>query len=133
LLKNTEIQEYFKESNYILPYKPAYNFAGIFGIHYWISKAPNDMNYIIDSRIDRPLKLFCFVGENICKPKKSKIINDKTAYLEKYGIQEFESTLTTREYLSLSIIDRFNYAFDEMGTVRQTIPERFIGGNPYLK
>ena len=133
LLKNTEIQEYFKESNYILPYKPAYNFAGIFGIHYWISKAPNDMNYTIDSRIDRPLKLFCFIGENICKPKKSKIINDKTAYLEKYGIQEFESTLTPREYLSLSIIDRFNYAFDEMGTVRQTIPDRFIGGNPYLK
>lgn len=133
LLKNIEIQNYFKDSNYILPYKPAYNFTGIFGIHYWISKAPNDMNYEIESRIDKPLKLFCFVGENICKPKKPKIINDKTAYLEKYGIQEFESSLTTREYLSLSIIDRFNYAFDEMGSVRQTIPERFIGGNPYLK
>ena len=133
LLKNSKIQEYFSQSNYILPYKVAYNFTGIFGVNYWISKAPNDMNYAIDSRLDKPLKLFCFIGENVCNPTTSKIINSETAYLEKFGIQEFESTLTTREYLALAISDRYNYVFDEMGAPRQSIPERYLGGNPYLK
>jgi hypothetical protein len=133
LLKNKEIKKYFQESNYILPYKPAYNFLGIFGVHYWISKAPNDMDYAIESRLDKPLKLFCFVGENICKTKSKKIVNAQTAYLEKFGIEEYESTLSTREYLSLSIADRYNYAFDEMGTPRGIIPEKYMGGNPYLK
>jgi hypothetical protein len=133
LLKNEEIKRYFQESNYILPYKPAYNFLGIFGVHYWISKAPNDMNYAIESRLDKPLKLFCFVGENICKPKGQKIVNAQTAYLEKFGIEEYESNLTTREYLALSIDERYNYAFDEMGTPRGNIPEKYMGGNPYLK
>jgi len=133
LLKNEEIKNYFQESNYILPYKPAYNFLGIFGVHYWISKAPNDMDYGIESRLDKPLKLFCFVGENICKPKSQKIVNAQTSYLEKFGIEEYESTLSTREYFSLSIADRYNYAFDEMGTPRSIIPEKYMGGNPYLK
>jgi hypothetical protein len=127
------MQKYFQESNYILPYKPAYNFVGLFGVHYWISKAPNDMNYEIESRSDKPLKLFCFVGENICKPRGPRISNSSTAYLESFGILEFESTLSTREYLALPISERYNYAFDEMGTERQTIPEKYLGGNPYLK
>jgi hypothetical protein len=53
--------------------------------------------------------------------------------LEKFGIEEYESTLTTREFLSLSIIDRYNYAFDEMGTPRSNIPVKYLGGNPYIK
>jgi hypothetical protein len=133
LLKNSEIQKYFQESNYVLPYKPAYNFVGLFGVHYWVSKAPNDMDYNIDSRLDKPLKLFCFTGENICNPRGKKILGSSTTYLERFGIVEFESTLSTRDYFSLPIIDRYNYAFDEMGTERQTIPEKYIGGNPYLK
>lgn len=133
LLKNKKIFKYFQGSNYIHPYKPAYNFVGVFGASYWISKAPNDMNYAIGSRLDKPLKLFCFVGENICKPKKQKILNAQTTYLEKFGIEEYESTLTTREFLSLSIIDRYNYAFDEMGTPRSNIPVKYLGGNPYIK
>jgi hypothetical protein len=133
LLENEQINGYFQESNYILPYKPAYNFVGLFGVHYWVSKAPNDMNYAIDSRLDKPLKLLCFVGENICQPKGARIYNEKSSELEKFGILEFESALNTRDYFNLTITDRYNYAFDEMGTQRSVIPEKYMGGNPYLK
>ena len=91
------------------------------------------MNYAIDSRLDKPLKLLCFVGENICQPKGARIYNEKSSELEKFGILEFESALNTRDYFNLTITDRYNYAFDEMGTQRSVIPEKYMGGNPYLK
>jgi hypothetical protein len=53
--------------------------------------------------------------------------------LAKYGIVEYESTLSTFEYNNLTIAERYNYAFDVMGTERVLIPEKYMGGNPYLK
>jgi hypothetical protein len=111
-----------------LPYKPAYSFAGLFGVNFWISKAPNDMN--LQSRISNPLRLLCFKGDNVCSPKTLPI---KNADLESYGILEFESELTTLEFSQLSILDRYNYATDSFNQPRITIPEKFLGGNPYFK
>lgn len=128
LLDDKKLYAYLDSKNYIMPYKPAYNFAGLFGVNYWISKAPNDMN--LTSRIDNPLRLLCFKGDNVCNPKSEPIQNPE---LEKYGIVEFQSQLTTLEFSKLSIIDRYNYVTDSFSQPRVIIPEKFIGGNPYLK
>ena len=128
LLNDKKLYNYLDSNNYIMPYKPAYSFAGLFGVNYWISKAPNDMN--LNSRINNPLRLLCFKGDNVCNPKSEPIQNPE---LEKYGIIEFQSQLTTLEYSKLSIIDRYNYATDSFGQPRINIPEKYLGGNPYLK
>ena len=105
LLNDKKLYNYLDSNNYIMPYKPAYSFAGLFGVNFWISKAPNDMN--LSSRINNPLRLLCFKGDNVCTPKSEPIQNPE---LEKYGILEFQSPLTTLEFSKLSIIDRYNYA-----------------------
>jgi len=128
LLNDKKLYNYLDSNNYIMPYKPAYSFAGLFGVNYWISKAPNDMN--LNSRINNPLRLLCFKGDNVCNPKTEPIQNPE---LEKYGIIEFQSQLTTLEYSKLSIIERYNYATDSFGQPRINIPEKYLGGNPYLK
>ena len=128
LLNDKKLYTYLDSNNYIMPYKPAYSFAGLFGVNYWISKAPNDMN--LTSRINNPLRLLCFKGDNVCNPKTEPIQNPE---LEKYGIIEFQSQLTTLEYSKLSIIDRYNYATDSFSQPRINIPEKYLGGNPYFK
>jgi hypothetical protein len=128
LLNDKKLYNYLDSNNYIMPYKPAYSFTGLFGVNYWISKAPNDMD--LTSRINNPLRLLCFKGDNVCNPKSEPIQNPE---LEKYGIIEFQSILTTLEYSKLSIIDRYNYATDSFSQPRINIPEKYIGGNPYLK
>jgi hypothetical protein len=133
LAKNKEIKNYLESNNYILPYKAAYNYTGLLGVKYWISKAPNDYNLDIDSRIDKPLLLLCFVGDNICNPKTNVINHSLSTELSKYGIVEYESTISTSQYKNMTIADRYNYAFDVMGTERVIIPEKYMGGNPYLK
>jgi hypothetical protein len=133
LLNDNKLNDYLEQKNYILPYKPAYNFVGLFGAKYWISRAPNDFDLNIDSRLNKELALLCFVGENICNPKTAKIINQYSPALAKYGIVEYESTLSTLEYSKLTIKERFDYAFDVMGTVKGIIPDKYMGGNPYLK
>jgi hypothetical protein len=105
----------------------------LLGVKYWISKAPNDYNLDIDSRIDKPLLLLCFVGDNICNPKTNAIKHSLSDELLKYGIVEYESTISTSQYKNLTIAERYNYAFDVMGTERVAIPEKYMGGNPYLK
>jgi hypothetical protein len=133
LVKDKNIKSYLGSNNYILPYKAAYNYTGLLGVKYWVSKAPNDYNLNIDSRIDKPLFLLCFVGDNICNPKTKIIKHSLSDELSKYGIVEYESTLSTLEYKNLTIAERYNYAFDIMGTERVLIPEKYMGGNPYLK
>jgi hypothetical protein len=133
LLNDKDLTEYLEERNYILPYKPAYNFAGLLGAKYWISKAPNDFDLNIDSRINKELVLLCFIGENICNPKTPKIENEYTAKLTKYGIVEYASTLSTLEFSKLTIQQRYDYAFEVMGTPKGIIPDKYMGGNPYLQ
>ena len=127
-LKNNEIKQYLLEHNYLMPYKPSYNFAGLFGAEYWISKAPNDM--ILDSRMSKELRLLCFIGDSGCNPTTEPIKND---FLQRYGILEYRSKLTTKEFSMLSISERYNYNFDAFGMPRQLVPEKFMGGNPYFK
>jgi hypothetical protein len=133
LLNDNELRDYLEQKNYILPYKPAYNYVALFGAKYWISRAPNDFDLNIDSRMNKELALLCFVGENICNPKTAKISNQYSPALAEYGIVEYESTLSTLEYSKLTIKERFDYAFDVMGTVKAIIPDKYMGGNPYLQ
>jgi hypothetical protein len=133
LVQDKKIKNYLESNNYILPYKAAYNYTGLLGVKYWISKAPNDYDLDIDSRISKPLLLLCFVGDNICNPKTSVVKHSLSDELSKYGIVEYESTLSTFEYKTLTISERYNYAFDIMGTERVPIPDKYMGGNPYLK
>ena len=128
LLQNQDLEKYLSAKNYLAPYKPVYNFAGLFGVGYWVSKAPNDMK--LDSRIDNQLAIFCFTGDAACNPITEKITNIE---LEKYGISEFKTSLTTKQYSELSIIEKYNYNFDSVGMPRSEVPKKFLGGNPYLK
>jgi len=133
LLNDKDLSQYLEQRNYILPYKPAYNFAALLGAKYWISKAPNDFDLNIDSRMDKELVLLCFIGENICSPKTPKIENEYTAKLAKYGIVEYASTLSSLEFSKLTIQQRYDYAFEVMGTPKGIIPDKYMGGNPYLQ
>ena len=128
ILRNSEVKQYLLASNYLMPYKPSYSFAGLFGAEYWISKAPNDMN--LKSRLSNELRLFCFQGDPNCNPATEPIVNP---ILQKYGMLEFKSKLTTEEFYKLSIEEKFNYNFDSFGMVRDVVPKKFMGGNPYLK
>jgi len=128
LINDDETRNYLESNNYIMPYKVAYNYLALFGVKYLISKAPNDMDF--GKRMDNPLRIICFLGEVSCKVNTPKI---NYSELNKYGIIEYESTITTSEYKSLPIIDRYNFVTDILGQPRISVPEKFLGGNPYLK
>lgn len=128
LINDDEARNYLESNNYILPYKVAYNYLALFGVKYLISKAPNDMDFT--KRSGNSLRIICFLGEVSCKINTPQIYNSE---LNKYGIIEYESTITTSEYKALAIIDRYNYVTDILGQPRIDVPEKFLGGNPYLK
>ena len=128
LLKDRSLEDYLKSKNYLAPYKPAYNFAGLFGAEFWISKAPNDIK--LSSRINNKLTIFCFAGDEACKPMTEDITNTN---LKQFGILEFNTTLTTEEFSNLTILEKYNYNFDIIGMPRSEVPKKFLGGNPYLK
>ena len=128
VLKNKEIRKYLQEHNYLMPYKPSYNFAALFGAEYWISKSPNDFQ--LTSRLSKELRLFCFQGDPGCNPTTEPIVNN---FLQQYGILEFKSKLSTAEFSNLTIVERYNYNFDSFGMMREVVPDKFIGGNPYFK
>jgi hypothetical protein len=127
LLTNSALQDYLKSNNYLQPYRAAYSFSGLFGAEYWISKPPNDMK--LESRITNELRIFCFMGDQGCIPKTEKIAN---LQLEKFGIVEYKSSLSTIDFQKLSIQERYDYNFDSIGMPRSPIPSKFMGGNPYL-
>jgi hypothetical protein len=128
LINDDATRNYLESNNYIMPYKVAYNYLALFGVKYLISKAPNDMDF--DKRMDNSLRVICFLGEVSCKVNTPQINNSE---LNKYGIIEYESTITTSEYKALSIIDRYNFVTDILGQQRISVPDKFLGGNPYLK
>ena len=127
LLTNDDLQEYLRSHNYLQPYMAAYNFSGLFGAEYWVSKAPNDMK--LDSRITNDLRIFCFTGDKSCNPKTERIIKTE---LEEFGILEYKSSLSISDFQKLLILERYNYNFDSMGMGRSEVPLKFMGGNPYL-
>ncbi len=128
IISDREIQKEFENFNYLMPYKPEYNYMGLLGASYWISKAPND--FILSDRKDSELRLLCFGLDSGCKPTTKKIPNEK---LDFYGIFQYESPITTSEFSSLSIDEKYNANFDAFGMVREIVPEKFKGGNPYFK
>jgi hypothetical protein len=101
---------------------------GILGAKYWISKAPND--FILDERINNELRLLCFALDEGCKPLTERIINID---LDKYGIYQYASPISTAEFKSLTIDERFDINFKAFGLPIEEVPEKFKGGNPYFK
>ena len=129
LIEDKALQEYLSKSNYLIPYKFAYNYMGFFGASNWISKAPND--FILTERINFDLRLLCFSSDASCNPRTARIKNDKLR--TDYGIVIYESPITTLEFSKLNIDERFNVNFDVFGMDRVNISNKFKGGNPYFK
>jgi hypothetical protein len=88
---------------------------GIFGVNYWVSKAPNDLNLTIDDRINKPLRILCIADDPYCKPVTPKIQNENSYKLEKYGLVEFESSIDTESFFKLSPRSRFDFAIKDIG------------------
>ncbi len=127
LLKDASVLKYLNSKNFIQPYKMAYDFSGLFGAEYSVSRAPNSAN--LSARMDNELMILCFTGDPDCKPRTPKIPN---LILDNYGISLFVSELTTSEFAKLSAKDRYQYNFDSLGWVGFDINDRFLGGNPYF-
>jgi hypothetical protein len=128
LMNDKKLQDELSKMNYLMPYKPEYNYMGILGAKYWISKAPND--FILDERINNELRLLCFALDAGCKPLTERIINID---LDKYGIYQYASPISTAEFKSLTIDERFDINFKAFGLPIEEVPEKFKGGNPYFK
>jgi len=128
LMNDKKLQDELSKVNYLMPYKPEYNYMGILGAKYWISKAPND--FILDERINNELRLLCFSLDEGCKPLTERIINID---LDKYGIYQYASPISTAEFKSLTIDERFDINFEAFGLPIEEVPEKFKGGNPYFK
>ena len=128
LILNNKVQSDFDNINYLMPYKPSYNFGPVLGAKYWISKAPNDFDLL--NRENKELRLFCFIGDQSCIPKTEKIAN---SFLEKYGIVQYSSPISTKDFMQMSIDDRYKFNFEVFGMEALSVPDKFKGGNPYFK
>ena len=120
----TELAKYNYLTNYIL----SSNYLGIIGDIHWVSKAPNDLE--LKNRLDLPLRLLCLSIDTSCKPSTSRIPDAK---LESFGLIQYESPISSREFAALSPRDRYSANFKILGVAPVEIPERFIGGNPYYR
>ena len=126
LMQDKQAQATLSSNNYLVSYIADANYLGIFADVHWISKAPNDM--ILKDRLDIPLRILCYSYDANCKPSTPRISDP---VLEKYGLIQYESPYTTREFAALSPRDRYAANFNAVGQAPFEIPERFIGGNPY--
>jgi hypothetical protein len=126
LMQDEQAQKTLSENNYLVTYIADANYLGIFADVHWISKAPNDI--ILKDRLDVPLRVLCYSYDGNCKPATPRISDP---VLEKYGLIQYESPYTTREFAALTPRDRFTANFNATGQAPFEIPERFIGGNPY--
>lgn len=128
LIDDQTAQEELTKYNYLTNYIMSSNFLGVIGDIHWISKAPNDLE--LKDRLDLPLRLLCFSVDTSCKPTTPRIPNAK---LESFGLLQYESPITSREFAALSPRDRYSANFKALGVAPIEIPERFIGGNPYYR
>ena len=126
LIENKEVQDQISKYNYLTPYILSANFLGVMGNFHWVSKAPNDID--VRFRLDREMRLVCFVSDTTCKPNTPRISNSE---IEKFGLIQYVSPISTRSFAKLSPRERFEINFLVFGMEPQEIPERFIGGNPY--
>jgi hypothetical protein len=100
----------------------------VLGASYWISKAPNDFD--LSERKNNQLRLLCFIGDTGCNPITKKIPD---SFLESYGIVQFESPLSTEQFMKMTIDEKYKYNFEVFGMEPLLIPDKFKGGNPYYK
>jgi hypothetical protein len=128
VLLSEKIQSDFEKTNFLMPYKPTYNFGPVLGASYWISKAPNDFD--LSERKNNQLRLLCFIGDTGCNPITKKIPD---SFLESYGIVQFESPLSTEQFMKMTIDEKYKYNFEVFGMEPLLIPDKFKGGNPYYK
>lgn len=126
LMQDKQAQETLSTYNYLVSYIADANYLGVFADVHWISKAPNDI--ILKDRLDIPLRVLCYSYDGNCKPPTPRIPD---TVLEKYGLFQYESPLTTREFSALTPRERFKFNFEAVGQAPFEVPDRFIGGNPY--
>jgi len=128
ILNDEAAQAELSNYNYLTTYRAISNALGFVGETYWISKAPNDI--LLETRMDKELRIICFVGDVACVPKTPEITNN---VLNKYSLRVFQSPITTAQFAALKPLDRFYTTMDAVGQPRFDVPDRFVGGNPLLK
>jgi hypothetical protein len=127
LIEDRQLQMRISSYNYLTPYVLSANYLGVLGNFYWISKAPNDIK--LATRISNELRLICYEGDPNCNPKTAKIADPE---LEKFGLVQYQSPITTSDFAALSILKRYEINFEVFGMKPTVIPKKFLGGNPYL-
>ena len=127
LIENKELQQRLASYNYLTPYVLSANYLGVLGEIYWISKSPNDIN--LDTRINRELRLICYLGDPNCEPSTEKISDPD---LERFGLIQYAAPITSEQFAGLSTPERYEFNFNVFGMKPIPIPEKFMGGNPYL-
>jgi len=127
LIENKELQKRLASYNFLTPYVLSANYLGVLAEIHWISKPPNDMN--LANRMDRELRLICYLGDPNCEPSTEKIPDPD---VERFGLIQYASPITSEQFAGLSTPERYEFNFNVFGMKPITIPEKFMGGNPYL-
>lgn len=127
LLNDKDLQIKLSSFNYLAPYVLSGNYLGVMADIHWVSKSPNDIN--LRERMGNEMRLICFQGDPNCKPTTSKIPDSN---VEKFGLLQFESPISTLEFSQLDVKKRYKVNFDVFGMKEIPIPQKFLGGNPYL-
>lgn len=128
LIEDKELQNELSSHNYLAPYVLSGNYLGVLADIHWVSKSPNDID--LKDRMEKDLRLICYQGDPNCKPNTNKISD---ASIEKFGLLQFESPISTLDFSKLTIRERYTFNFDVFGMKEFPIPQEFLGGNPYLK
>jgi hypothetical protein len=127
LIEDNQLQMRISSYNFLTPYVLSANYLGVLGNFHWISKAPNDIK--LETRLSNELRLICFEGDPNCNPLTTKIEDPE---LEKFGLVQYQSPITTSEFAALPILKRYQINFEVFGMKPTVIPKKFLGGNPYL-
>lgn len=128
ILNDSAAQNELSGYNYLTTYRAISNVLGFVGDTHWVAKAPNDI--LLETRMNKEMRIICFVGDSACAPKTPEIIGN---VLNKYSFRVYESPISTSQFAALKPLDRYYAAMDAVGQPRFEVPERFIGGNPLLK
>jgi hypothetical protein len=126
LIDNEDVQKRVTNYNYLTPYILSANFLGVIANVHWVSKAPNDI--LLGERTSLDMRLICFLADTTCKPSTPRISDPE---LEKFGLVQYESPVSSLEFSKLTPRQRYKVNFEVFGMEAQLVPERFIGGNPY--
>jgi hypothetical protein len=127
LIDNEDVQKRVANYNYLTPYILSANFLGVIANVHWVSKAPNDI--LLGGRTSLDMRLICFLADTTCKPSTPRISDPE---LEKFGLVQYESPISSLEFSKLTPRQRYKVNFEVFGMEAQLVPERFIGGNPYF-